>query len=75
MTPLRVGLAIAAGLAVSTLPFLRYVHLGHFALPPAYRSREPKAPSGIVTSYVIGRRKGPYSSYPSDEWRLVAVER
>lgn len=33
MTPLRVGLAIAAGLALSTLPFLRYAHLGHAALP------------------------------------------
>ena len=33
VTPLRLGLLIAAGLALAAFPFLRYAHLGHSARP------------------------------------------
>jgi hypothetical protein len=35
VTRLRIGLAVAAGLALGTLPFVRYIHVGHAALPHA----------------------------------------
>ena len=76
MTPRRIGLAIAFGLALSSLPFLRYLHLGHATLPHV-----DHAPRHGGQLHMVGdrhlelvRRRGRIEVFTSDALRQpVAV--
>jgi hypothetical protein len=76
VTPLRIGLAVAAGLALAALPFLRYLHLGHPALP--HSDHAPRHGGALV---MVGehhvellRKDGRFEVFVSDATRQpVAV--
>lgn len=76
MTPLRIGLAVAAGLALGALPFLRYVHVGHSALPHTDHAPRHGGTLLMVSDYHIEllRRGGRIEVFVSDATRRpVAV--
>ena len=76
VTPRRIGLAIAFGLALSSLPFLRYLDLGRAALPHV-----DHAPRHGGQLHMVGdrhlelvRRRGRIEVFTSDALRQpVAV--
>ena len=59
MTPLHIGLAIAAGLALSAMPFLRYIHVGHALLPHTDHAPRHGAQLRIVADDHIDLPLGP----------------
>ena len=71
MTPLRLGLAVGAGLALGALPFLRYAHLGHDAVPHANHAARHGGELVMVGDHhlEVVRQRGRVEVYASDAIR------
>jgi hypothetical protein len=76
VTVRRIGLAIAFGLALSSLPFLRYLHLGNDSLPHADHAARHGGQLHMVGDrhLELVRRRGQIEVFTSDAVRRpVAV--
>jgi hypothetical protein len=71
VTVVRISLAVAVGLLLAAVPFLRYAHVGERGIPHANHEPQHGGQLGMAGDYhiEITRQAGTVDVYVSDAWR------